>query len=87
MQRLLDHGDLRIPSGFYFVLRNNSEDSRYWGLVPAGAIVGKPLLVYLSLRDPGAADDGPASNPASQPGLLAALAHIARWHRTLHVVH
>lgn len=85
MQRLLDGSDLRIPSGSYFVLgdnRNNSEDSRYWGLVPAGAVVGKPLLVYLSLGD-----TGPAAQPGS--GRRTAgdlLAHMARWQRTLHIV-
>lgn len=84
MQRLLDHGDLRIPAGCYFVLgdnRNNSEDSRYWGLVPASAIVGRPLVVYLSLREPGGSAPGPV-----RPALRELLHHLARWSRTMHVV-
>ncbi|WP_306353061.1 signal peptidase I [Flavobacterium sp. '19STA2R22 D10 B1'] len=29
--------------------RHNSEDSRYWGYVPANHIVGKPVFIWLSL--------------------------------------
>jgi signal peptidase I len=55
MHSLVRNGELTIPPGSYFVLgdnRNNSEDSRYWGLVPRAAIVGKPFLVYFSLKEP-----------------------------------
>jgi signal peptidase I len=56
MHSLVSNGELTIPPGSYFVLgdnRNDSEDSRYWGLVPREAIVGKPFLIYLSLSEPG----------------------------------
>ena len=56
MHSLVANGELTIPPDSYFVLgdnRNNSEDSRYWGLVPRAAIVGKPFLIYLSLSEPG----------------------------------
>jgi signal peptidase I len=55
MHSLVRNGELTIPPDSYFVLgdnRNNSEDSRYWGLVPRAAIVGKPFLVYFSLKEP-----------------------------------
>jgi signal peptidase I len=55
MHTLVRNGELTIPPDSYFVLgdnRNNSEDSRYWGLVPRAAIVGKPFLVYFSLKEP-----------------------------------
>ena len=83
LQHLVDHGELRIPPGHFFVLgdnRNNSEDSRYWGLVPRASIVGEPFLVYFSLRTPAADGDLPSS-------LGHTLAHLARWHRILHIIH
>lgn len=45
-----------VPPDSYFVLgdnRDNSYDSRYWGFVPRRAIVGRALLVYLSVDGPG----------------------------------
>ncbi|GAC1359265.1 MAG: hypothetical protein NVSMB3_06710 [Acidobacteriaceae bacterium] len=96
MHRLVDHGELRIPAGQYFVLgdnRNDSEDSRYWGLVPRASIVGKPLLVYFSLRDPRAEaelprDGGGPGLPDRQRrrSLGEAIVDLARWDRVLHVV-
>ncbi|MFQ5679910.1 MAG: signal peptidase I [Gemmatimonadota bacterium] len=44
-------GPILVPADSYFVLgdnRHNSQDSRYWGFVPAEAIKGKPLIIYYS---------------------------------------
>lgn len=38
-----------VPKGSYYVLGDNSassQDSRYWGFVPAGNILGKALVIY-----------------------------------------
>ena len=46
---------------YYFMMgdnRQNSADSRFWGVVPHDHIVGKPVFVWMSIKDP-------AKNPVS----------------------
>jgi signal peptidase I len=84
LRTLVNRGDLVVPPESYFVLgdnRNDSLDSRFWGFVPRAAIVGRPFLIYLSLR---LRDNDPASEASG--GEAASLLNFARWKRTLMVV-
>ncbi|HEY1659405.1 MAG TPA: signal peptidase I [Candidatus Sulfotelmatobacter sp.] len=90
MRKLVEDGQLIVPQGNYFVMgdnRDDSYDSRYWGFVPRANIIGRPLLIYWSVRE-----SDPVT-PASVGGKFAhfayALTHIfqmTRWKRTLRLV-
>jgi signal peptidase I len=92
MQKLVEDGQLIVPSGNYFVLgdnRDDSLDSRYWGFVPQENIIGRPLLIYWSLRS--LDDDMPLSASADDRLFHFAYAathlfQITRWDRTFRVV-
>jgi signal peptidase I len=55
-------GPVVVPDRSLFVMgdnRNDSEDSRFWGFVPPGDVLGKAFVIYFSWN-------GKAENPAGK---------------------
>jgi signal peptidase I len=55
LQQHQQSGEVVVPPGTFFAMgdnRENSSDSRYWGLVPRENVIGKPLFVYWSYDAP-----------------------------------
>ena len=70
--------EMLLPPGFYFALgdnRDGSQDSRFWGPVPARNVKGRPLVVYWSLPP-----ESERRRPL--PRRLLALLTETRWDRT-----
>jgi signal peptidase I len=69
-----NYGPVTVPPGHYFMMgdnRDNSQDSRYWGFLPAAYVKGKALFVYWSYEAGGG---------------LADLLTGTRWGRLLHQI-
>jgi signal peptidase I len=91
LRRSTQDGELVVPANSYFVLgdnRNNSRDSRYWGFVPRENIVGRPFVIYFSIRDTSPSDQTPLPGDRLSHGnpLLSALLDFARWDRMFQIV-
>jgi signal peptidase I len=92
MKKLVEDGQLIVPDGYYFVLgdnRDESLDSRYWGFVPRENIIGRPWLIYWSVRS---LDDELPIAPSASDKLfhfayaVTHLFQITRWDRTFRLV-
>jgi signal peptidase I len=49
-----EYGPVTVPEGQYFMMgdnRDNSEDSRYWGFLPASYVKGEALIIYFSVGE------------------------------------
>jgi signal peptidase I len=90
LARHLEKGDVVVPPGEYFAMgdnRDSSLDSRYWGFVPRGNIIGKPLIIYWSYDAPTEALTG---TPFNVQHLLDMVTHFptkTRWNRSLRLIH
>ena len=78
------YGPVTVPPDHYFMMgdnRDNSQDSRYWGFLPAHYVKGRALTIYWSFEPP---------DPAVQTGPLGSLTSLltgTRWSRLLHQIH
>src|ERR1700761_5270683 len=84
------NGEVVVPPASFFAMgdnRDNSLDSRYWGFVPRGNIIGKPLIIYWSYD----ADTSELTNTGlNLPHLLDMVIHFptkTRWNRSLRLIH
>src|SRR5688572_25079315 len=69
------YGPVTVPAGHYFMMgdnRDDSQDSRYWGFLPASYVKGRALFIYWSFDVP---DDGSGGGFAP------------RWRRLFHQIH
>jgi len=92
LQNDVSNGEIIVPKDCFFAMgdnRDNSLDSRYWGFVPRGNIIGKPLIIYWSYN---------ASTESLANSSVNSLArHFAdlgmhffsktRWSRTFRLIH
>ncbi|HKW77243.1 MAG TPA: signal peptidase I [Terriglobales bacterium] len=91
MPKHLDHGDLVVPRDSYFVMgdnRDRSLDSRYWGFVPRANVLGRPLVIYMSLNETRNTERNDGDGKLVSSGsALTHLFQLARWDRVFHLVH
>ncbi|MGH9594570.1 MAG: signal peptidase I, partial [Bryobacteraceae bacterium] len=86
----VENGQVVVPANSYFAMgdnRDSSLDSRYWGFVPRGNIIGKPLIVYWSYDAP---TDQLNSSSVSLDHVLDLAQNFfskTRWRRSFMLIH
>ena len=86
------YGPVKVPDRQYFVMgdnRDNSQDSRYWGFLPAHYVKGRALMIYWSYES-GREDYLDEGVGATAKRLLSVVTHFftkTRWERLFHPIH
>jgi signal peptidase I len=80
-------GPVVVPDGKLFVMgdnRDNSSDSRDWGFVPVGNVIGEPMFVYWSYDAPTARwlDENPGHRITFYASIAENFFSRTRWSRT-----
>lgn len=86
-----NYGPTTVPDGHYFFMgdnRDNSNDSRFWGSVPADHIKGRAFLIYWSFEDAGESADWPGYQGRAKQLLKVFLRFFTntRWERSFNIV-
>ena len=88
-------GPVTVERRRFFVLgdnRDNSNDSRAWGLVPRGHVKGRALMIYWSFEPQGSPTDGEGTTSRERSRwreLFEVATHFfteTRWGRTFQIV-
>ena len=89
LDRYVVNGELVVPPGYLFAMgdnRDDSDDSRYWGLVPRENIVGTPVIIYWSYD---ASTQDLTNGNIGFDHIIDVLTHFptkTRWRRTLNPI-
>lgn len=89
LAKYVENGELVVPPGYYYAMgdnRDNSADSRFWGLVPRENIIGKPTIIFWSYDAP---TEQLANGNIDIDHLIDIATHFftkTRWERTFRIV-
>ena len=84
------NGELVVPQGYVFAMgdnRDNSDDSRYWGLVARDTIKGTPLVIFWSFDAPTEQLSDPNIRVDHISDMVLHFFSKTRWNRTMKLVH
>ena len=88
IEKYVVNDELVVPPGYIFAMgdnRDDSDDSRYWGLVPRENIVGSPVVIYWSFEAPTA---DLTNGNIGLDHIIDVVTHFftkTRWTRTFHL--
>jgi signal peptidase I len=86
------YGPVPIPEGKYFMMgdnRDNSQDSRYWGLLSREDVKGRAVMIYWSYESE-TEDYQQTGIGAIAKDLFTVVTHFftrTRWSRMFHLIH